>query len=146
MTVEDDHVFAVGDQYETGSITFVCGDATADTGCNDNAPTRADVEAGTGGWSMALTLDTTNISTEGAVKYLADDAACTEWVAGSSWLEYQWACESGATKKYRCMVPNKCSTFEPTSTYVDGATAVWMQDETNTTTVEAWGETLTLTP
>jgi len=86
VTVEDDHVFAVGDEYEKDSIVFVCADDTATTGCNDNEPSRADVELGTGGWSMVLTLDTTNISTEGAEKYLADDAACTEWVSGAQWL------------------------------------------------------------
>lgn len=93
---------------------------------------------------MSLTLDTTNISTEGAVKYIANDAACTEWVAGSSWLEYQWACEPGNNKKYRCLVPSKCSSFPPTSDYVDGDTAVWNKDEVANAEVTAWGETLTL--
>jgi len=42
------------------------------------------------------------------------------------------------------MIPNKCSTFPPTSNYEHDGTAVWMQDESTVDTVEAWGLTLNL--
>jgi hypothetical protein len=94
LTVADDHTYAAGDQIEVANVTFICNDATATTGCNDFEPTAANCTgADDSPWAMKLSIDTSNISAEMAEKYIADDASCTPWVAGMSWIELQWACD-----------------------------------------------------